>query len=116
MEDFVEQYVCEVVNRKISPQPGHGLAWDPRWWRHPEVVARLTALWWAFEDARVSADDPSAMSNWWIRHCDPHLKLLLDGETGPMSHATDDGTWHGHGELAVDHPPEGWTRPSRLTP
>lgn len=116
LEDFVEQYLCEVVNRKIDPQPGHGLAWDPRWWRHQEVVCRLTALWGAFEDARVAADDPAAMSNWWLRHCDPHLRILLDGETGPMSHTNPSGTWLGHGGLAVEAPPEGWTRPAHLTP
>lgn len=55
LEDFVGHYPCEVVNRKIDPQPGHGLAWDPRWWRHQEVVCRLAALWGAFEDARVAA-------------------------------------------------------------
>ncbi|NKW34503.1 hypothetical protein GS942_21490 [Rhodococcus hoagii] len=32
------------------------------------------------------------MSNWWIRHCDPHLRVLLDGQDWPMSHATGDGT------------------------
>lgn len=116
LEDFVEHYLCEVVNRKIDPQPGHGLAWDPRWWQHQEVVCRLSALWGAFEVARVSADDPAAMSNWWIRHCDPHLRVLLDGQDGPMSHATGDGTWLGHGGLAIEAPPEGWTRPAHLTP
>ncbi|WP_254593054.1 DUF4913 domain-containing protein [Prescottella equi] len=116
VEDFVERYLCEVVNRKIDPQPGHGLAWDPRWWQHQEVVCRLTALWGAFEAARAAADDPASMSNWWIRHADPHLRVLLDGQDGPMSHATGDGTWLGHGGLAVETPPSGWERPAHLTP
>jgi hypothetical protein len=116
LQDFVETYFCVVINRKIDPQPGHGLAWDARWWRHQEVVSRLTALWWAFEDARATADDPASMSNWWIRHCDPHLRVLLDGENGPMSHANTAGTWLGHGGLEMAAPPEGWTRPSYLTP
>ncbi|NKS64875.1 DUF4913 domain-containing protein [Rhodococcus hoagii] len=46
------------------------------------------------------------MSNWWIRHCDPHLRVLLDGQDGPMSHATGDGTWLGHGGLSIEAPPE----------
>lgn len=116
VQDFVERYLCEVVNRKIDPKPGHGLSWDPRWWRHQEVVSRLTALWWAFEDARAAPDDPAAMSNWWLRHCDPTLRVLLDGETGPMSGADEDGTWRGHGPLPVDELPAGWTRPNHLTP
>ncbi len=117
LEEFVEHFFCRVISRKIDPSPGHGLAWDRYWWRHQEVVSRLTALWWAFEDARASSGtDAAAMSNWWIRHCDPHLRVLLDGETGPMSHATTNGTWRGHRLLAVDAPPEGWVRPSHLTP
>lgn len=116
VQDFVERYLCEVVNRKIDPKPGHGLSWDPHWWRHQGVVSRLTALWWAFEDARATPDDPAAMSNWWLRHCDPTLRVLLDGETGPMSGADEEGTWRGHGPLTADEPPEGWTRPNHLTP
>ncbi|NKW34504.1 DUF4913 domain-containing protein [Rhodococcus hoagii] len=56
--------------------------WDAHWWRHSEVVARLTALWWAFEDARAARCDRAAMSGWWVDHCEPHLKVLLDGESG----------------------------------
>ncbi|MEE2061809.1 DUF4913 domain-containing protein [Rhodococcus artemisiae] len=116
LEDFVESYFCVVINRKIDLQPGHGLSWDPCWWRHQEVVSRLTSLWWAFEDARAASDDPAAMSTWWIRHCDPHLRVLLDGEDGPMSLTNGAGTWLGHGGLGADPPPEGWVRPAHLTP
>ncbi|NKU56517.1 DUF4913 domain-containing protein [Rhodococcus hoagii] len=79
-------------------------------------MCRLSALVGCVRGRAFSADDPAAMSNWWIRHCDPHLRVLLDGQDGPMSHATGDGTWLGHGGLSIEAPPEGWTRPPQLTP
>ncbi len=98
VEEFVTLYFSQVINRQVSNSPGRGLSWDPRWWRHREVYERLTALWQAYEGAVVS-DDPSAMSRWWITDVDAHLKVLLDGATGPMSHVDPDGSWNGHGPL-----------------
>ncbi|MFB9703069.1 DUF4913 domain-containing protein [Rhodococcus aetherivorans] len=63
--------------------------WNPRRWAYPEVVARLTALHHAWEEARVS-DSGSAMSSWWMQHLEPHLRVILDGDTGPMANATSD--------------------------
>ncbi|MFC9356449.1 DUF4913 domain-containing protein [Rhodococcus sp. NPDC057014] len=71
-----------------------GLAWDARWWLYPEVSGRFKALWYAWEEAQAS-DKPSAMSNWWIHHLEPHLRVILDGDTGPMSHAKADGSFSG---------------------
>ncbi|WP_206499182.1 DUF4913 domain-containing protein [Rhodococcus sp. KRD175] len=116
LEDFVEKYLSHVINRKIDDKPGRGLSWDRRWWQHQEVVSRLRALWWAFEEARSSPDDPAAMSSWWLRHCDPQMRVLLDGESGPMSNADVDGSWPGHGTLLIAYPPEGWQAPKHLTP
>jgi hypothetical protein len=43
----------------------------PVWWGHPEAVARLTALWRAWEVLRL--DPATGMSNWWTLHFDPHM-------------------------------------------
>ncbi|MBA3489034.1 MAG: DUF4913 domain-containing protein, partial [Longispora sp.] len=37
--------------------------WCPTWWDHPEAVARLTALWRAWE--ALQPDPGSGMSSWW---------------------------------------------------
>lgn len=116
LDDFVVKYLSQVINRKIDDKPGRGLSWDRCWWRHQEVVSRLKALWWAFEEARSSPDDPASMSNWWLRHCDPHMRVLLDGETGPMSNADIDGNWPGHAPLTIAYVPENWHAPRHLTP
>ncbi|WP_442855042.1 DUF4913 domain-containing protein [Curtobacterium sp. Leaf261] len=59
--------------------------WCAEWWRHPEVVARLWALW----QARLQADEDSsvrldAVSDWWLTHWDRHAAILLDPRTGPF--------------------------------
>lgn len=91
--EFVEGFFLPVIRRRISDNDG-GLSWDPRWWAYPEVVARLTALHQAWEEARAS-DSMSAMSAWWIQHLEPHLRVILDGDTGPMANAKADRSFMG---------------------
>ena len=81
--EFVEEFLVEVVNRKFSPTPGSGLRWDPNWHAYPEVVCRLIALHEAYEEANVSPSG-KALSEWWIYHFDAHMRVILDGETGPF--------------------------------
>ncbi|MEL4183541.1 DUF4913 domain-containing protein [Corynebacterium bovis] len=81
--DFVEGFVRFAVNRKMSPTPGQGLRWDPDWHMYPEVVYRLTALHEACEEAVATGG--SALSVWWVQHFDPHMRVILDGETGPFA-------------------------------
>lgn len=93
--EFVEEFFTQVIRRRMGQGGGEGgLAWDPRWALYPEVAGRLKALWFAFEEARAS-DKASAMSNWWIHHLEPHLRVILDGETGPMAHAKPNGEFTG---------------------
>lgn len=103
--DWVDGFFMMVIRRKINPSPGTGLSWDQRWWLYPEVVARLTALHYAWEEARAS-DKPSAMSSWWIHHLEPHIRVIFDGETGPMSHADTAGSWSGWPALEGEAVPE----------
>ncbi|MEE2034000.1 DUF4913 domain-containing protein [Rhodococcus chondri] len=98
--EFVEGFFIPVIRRRISDNDG-GLSWDPRWWAYPEVVARLTALHQAWEEARAS-DSMSAMSAWWIQHLEPHLRVILDGDTGPMANAKADRTFMGWPAMASD--------------
>lgn len=77
---FVENQLAPIIQRKINTGAGKGLAFDPQWWRYPEVEARFTALWYAWEAAYKG--DAWAMSTWWIHHCDPQLDRILDAERG----------------------------------
>ncbi|MCK8674864.1 DUF4913 domain-containing protein [Rhodococcus sp. IITD102] len=103
--DWVNGFFLPVIRRRISDNDG-GLSWDPRWWAYPEVVARLTALHQAWEEARMS-DSMSAMSSWWIQHLEPHLRVILDGDTGPMANAKSDRSFMGWPAMPADPvPPE----------
>jgi len=102
--DWVEGFFIPVIRRRISDNDG-GLSWDPRWWAYPEVVARLTALHQAWEEARAS-DSMSAMSSLWIQHLEPHLRVILDGDTGPMANAKTDRSFLGWPAMPTDPVPE----------
>ncbi|MHC3370846.1 DUF4913 domain-containing protein (plasmid) [Rhodococcus aetherivorans] len=101
--DWVNGFFLPVIRRRISDNDG-GLSWDPRWWAYPEVVARLTALHQAWEEARMS-DSMSAMSSWWIQHLEPHLRVILDGDTGPMANAKTDRSFTGWPSMPADPVP-----------
>ncbi|EYT63961.1 hypothetical protein H489_0109825 [Curtobacterium flaccumfaciens UCD-AKU] len=62
--------------------------WCPEWWKHPEVIDRLQALWTAYIAAEAEQEDENgnmaALSDWWIRHWDPHRAVLFDAATGPF--------------------------------
>lgn len=81
--EWVEGYLAPNIQRKINTQMGSGLAWDPEYWKYPEVVARLTVLWNAWQAAEVSTD-LSAKAAWWVRYCDPILDRILDATNGPF--------------------------------
>lgn len=101
--DWVNGFFLPVIRRRISDNDG-GLSWDARWWAYPEVVARLTALHQAWEEARAS-DSMSAVSAWWIQHLEPHLKVILDGDTGPMANAKADRSFMGWPAMPADPVP-----------
>ncbi|CCW11037.1 MULTISPECIES: DUF4913 domain-containing protein [Rhodococcus] len=101
--EFVEGFFLPVIRRRISDNDG-GLSWDPRWWAYPEVLARLAALHQAWEEARAS-DSMSAMSSWWIQHLEPHLRVILDGDTGPMANAKADRSFMGWPAMPSDPVP-----------
>lgn len=101
--EWFDGFFRPVIRRKIGDSDS-SLSWDARWWAYPEVVARLTALHYAWEEARAS-DSMSAMSAWWIQHLEPHLRVILDGDTGPMANAKESRDWMGWPVLPVDDVP-----------
>lgn len=92
--DFVEQFLIHAIGYKMSTTPGQGLRWDPEWHKYPMVVYRLIALHEAFEHAY--AQGGSTLSDWWVHHFDAHMKVLLDGDTGPF---------HAYDEFGISSPP-----------
>jgi hypothetical protein len=100
VEDFVANFLVPVIERRLSG----GRTWCPKWWKHPEAVNRLWALWRAYE--HFVATGGSAMSAWWVYHVDSHLPQLM-AEDGPFWQCRD-GHTDGLSPLPQVGAPEGW--------
>ncbi len=53
--------------------------WCREWWRHPEAVSRLSALYEAYGEAETDR----ALSAWWTQHWDSHARVLFS-KVGPF--------------------------------
>ena len=78
LPEWVDQWLLPVYRRSIK---GHERAWCPQWWRHDEAVARLEAMWRAWEHLRLDA--ATGLSVWFRDHADHHMTILLDAD-GPF--------------------------------
>ncbi|MFF3571192.1 DUF4913 domain-containing protein [Nocardia jiangxiensis] len=93
---FVDQYLRYVYQRQVTDTTD--AVWCPEWWRHSEAVARLDALWRAWENLR---QDPSrGLSIWFLDHADKHMAKLLD-PNGPFKYCS---ARHGHRQLLAPLP------------
>lgn len=70
-EEWLTQWLLTVWTR---PTGGPDTLWCPEWWRHPEAVVRVTAMWTAWEHLRL--DPSTGASVWWRDHGDYHLRVL----------------------------------------
>ncbi|WP_239647409.1 DUF4913 domain-containing protein [Nocardiopsis baichengensis] len=85
VEEFVREYLAPMYRRKVSARGSR--RWSAQWWRNPEAVARLEALWRAWENLRQ--DGGTGMSTWWRDHADYHMNALFDPD-GPFASAGDE--------------------------
>lgn len=74
---FVSDYLADVFHRRYAE---HGrtspFQWCGQWWRHPEAVSRLDALWLAWEQMRMEGG--TSMSAWWRDYAGPTMRALFD--------------------------------------
>ncbi len=75
---FVTEQLVPMYRRPLG---GQGVTWCPEWWRHAEAIARLEALWRAWEHLRL--DPATGMSVWFRDHADHHMAVLLSAD-GPF--------------------------------
>ncbi len=81
VELFAQSYVREV-------NEGAAFAWCPEWYKHPEALIRMEAIWRAWEHLRL--EPALGISTWWLNHADPHMRVLTDKE-GPFKKCAYDG-------------------------
>lgn len=91
--------------------------WCPEWWLHPEVNARLWALFRAHQAAELS-ESLAALSDWWLNHWDRHRAILFDTQTGPFKgcdmaqgHLYQSTRSRGSRAIRTVLPPDNWQPP-----
>ena len=92
--------------RRITKGGQGGVLWRADWWRSPEALSRLDAMWRAWEHLR--RDPSTGMSVWWRDHADHHMGVLLsqDGPFKGLSQAQELNTRAGE-QLPYEPPPQG---------
>ncbi len=100
VDEFVREKLRYTYARRVGPQSHN--RWDAQWWRYPEAISRLDAMWRAWEALRL--EGTFGMSAWWRDHADHHMRMLLSPE-GPFASAR---SQNADGEpLPYEHPPLG---------
>ena len=100
VDEFVRNQIVPVFCRATGERKDH--RWSAKWWRSPEAVIRLQALWLSWESLRL---DPALGMSVWLRdHADHHLAMLFSPD-GPFGDSTDSSKL---GEpLPYEPPPDG---------
>lgn len=112
--EWVEEWFAPVMaGPYVKAEEAGGRTWCAQWWRHRMVAERLDKLWRMWESCRLS-DDESAMSGWWVYHADAHIRILCDGEYGPMYRCSP-RQHHDDEPFPTIPAPDGWFQPVRAT-
>jgi hypothetical protein len=81
---FVEMLAPSYV-RDVNE--GAAFAWCPEWYKHPEALIRMEAIWRAWEHLRL--EPAFGISTWWLNHAEPHMRVLMDTR-GPFKKCAHD--------------------------
>lgn len=101
VEEWVSEWLFPVYRRSVL---GHERVWCPEWWKHGEAIARLEALWRAWESLRQ--DPATGLSVWFRDHADHHMTILLDAD-GPFKGCDGRHSDRPLDQLPHDPPPDG---------
>jgi hypothetical protein len=84
--EFFAELLAPSYVREVNE--GATFAWCPEWYKHPEALIRMEAIWRAWEHLRL--EPALGVSTWWLNHADPHMRVLMDKE-GPFKKCAYDG-------------------------
>lgn len=79
VDEFFRGYLRPNYRRRVD---GNNTLWARDWWKYAEAVARLDALWRAWEHLRL--DPQTGMSVWFRDHAEHHMAVLLS-PSGPFA-------------------------------
>lgn len=109
LESFKPAIDAMLVGDTMAPRKQRHTAW--------RVLARLIEehgggdlMWRSWERLRREAG--TGGSDWWLPHADPHLRVLLDPETGPFYNC--DGEHAAPTLFVAEYAPSGWFPDERL--
>lgn len=98
--EFVAGFLSPVYAREWDKMDD--FHWCSRWWLHVEAVARLEAMWRAWETLR--RDPGTGPSVWFRDHCDPAMTALTNPYgTFRRCHPNGHNVWN---PLPVEPPPD----------
>lgn len=103
---WVAEWLVPTIHRPMKA----GVVWCPQWWRHREAVARLEAVWRAWETARAAGGDGPSL--WWTMHFENHWAALTDSTRGPFAACKDQVHNSRLEPLGADSPPEDFEWPN----
>ncbi|AVH20317.1 DUF4913 domain-containing protein [Nocardia cyriacigeorgica] len=90
LSDFVQDWLLPVTSVRLAANHREGqYTWCRQWWRHQNVAVRFAGLHLAFE-AALRSEDAMAMSSLFVRHIDPHFRVILDAANGPLHRCNPD--------------------------
>ncbi|MFC9534882.1 DUF4913 domain-containing protein [Streptomyces sp. NPDC056975] len=98
---WVDDLLLPVYGREVTTSR----PWCQQWQEHPEAVARLHALWLAWQQLTDVEAGLTGPSTWHRDHLDPTL-LQLRTPDGPFGACTTSATRPNHRLLASPSPPE----------
>ncbi|WP_405988383.1 DUF4913 domain-containing protein [Streptomyces sp. NBC_00986] len=99
LSDWVNYLFLPVYGREISTTR----PWCAQWHEHPEAVARLHALWLAWQQLTDAEAGLSSPSTWHRDHLD-HTLVQLRAPDGPFAACTTSPTRPNHRVLATPAP------------
>jgi hypothetical protein len=89
LDAWVREWLVPLYRRKVGEEGRADRRWAAEWFRSDEAVARLDALWRAWEFLRLDAR--TGMSVWFRDHADHHMAVLMS-PGGPWGTSKDIAT------------------------
>jgi hypothetical protein len=79
VNDWVKTWLGGIIERRNS----NTKRWCPRWFEHPEAVARIWQMYMGYRQVKDSGNALD-FSNWMLDHLDRHIDRLMAAD-GPFS-------------------------------